>query len=79
MCKRPYPKILLLFSTLLVLILLFAYYSGSVSVLQIAQSIAGNKSVHSPRILIATQGSAYKNALVEGVTKAVKNVKVKYW
>ena len=74
MCKRPYSKLLLLFVVLLALLLLVGYHLGSA--LEMTQSMAVKGPAHPPRILIATQGSTYKNALVEGVIKAVKNRQV---
>ncbi|MFT6896419.1 MAG: hypothetical protein ACJA13_000820 [Paraglaciecola sp.] len=71
MFKRPYSKLLLLFVVILALLLLVG--SHSCSALEMAQSSAGKETAAAPRILLATQGSAYKNALVEGVITAATN------
>jgi hypothetical protein len=70
MYKRPYPKLLLLIVLLIALILLIGYHLASA--VEITQSMAAKGAAYSPRVLLATQRSAYKNALVEGVIKGLK-------
>ena len=74
MSKRSYPKLMILLVVLLALLLLVG--SHSCSALEISQSITDEKEAYPLHILLATQGSAYRDAVVEAVIKAAENRQV---